>query len=144
MSQYQEVDAGQYDDDYQYNRNSQGFEQQSATNVKNHIKLVEDLVATAQAQLQDYKREYEALKQQLSQLRSKIEVINEETGNTTRPTLTSMLKNLKLAISAQKEENGSLQNQITVLKKEKSQIQQLILASHQKLAKLEEQVGSYN
>jgi len=83
------------------------------------------------------------LKQQLSSMKQKIELSNEETNNTTRPTLTALLKNLKLSIAAQKEENAKLQSQITELKKEKSQIQQLIISCVQKLAQLEEQVGSY-
>lgn len=29
------------DDDYQYNKTNQGFDSQTATNVKNHIRLVE-------------------------------------------------------------------------------------------------------
>jgi len=48
-----------------------------------------------------------------------------------------------LAIAANKEENLQLQNQITEVKKECTQIQYLILAANQTLEKLEGEVGSY-
>ena len=41
-------------------------------------------------------------------MKQKIELSNEETCNTTRPTLNAMLKYLKTAISMQKEENAKL------------------------------------
>eukprot|EP00825_Cyclidium_porcatum_P050524 TRINITY_DN9039_c0_g1_i2.p1 TRINITY_DN9039_c0_g1~~TRINITY_DN9039_c0_g1_i2.p1 ORF type:complete len:146 (-),score=37.77 TRINITY_DN9039_c0_g1_i2:34-471(-) len=129
--------------DFQLNAKNTAFDQQTATNVKNHIKLVEDLIAATQIQLSQYKKEYENLKQYLAAMKQKIELNNEEASNTSRPTINAMLKNLKLAIASQKEENAKIQSQITELKKEKSQIQQLIISCVQKLAQLEEQVGQY-
>lgn len=53
-------------------------------------------------------------------MKQEITVYNEEINNTTKPTLSALLKNIKLAIGAQKDENSKLQTQLTDLKKEKS------------------------
>ena len=77
-------------------------------------------------------------------MKNKIIFANEETQKTLTPFVEGLFQNLTLAINNQKEENIKLQNQIIELKKEKSQIQQLILASIQKIAGLEELVGNYS
>ena len=77
-------------------------------------------------------------------MKNKIVFANEETQKTLTPFVEGLFQNLTLAINNQKEENIKLQNQIIELKKEKSQIQQLILALIQKIAGLEEVVGNYS
>ena len=52
-------------------------------------------------------------------MRQNVLKINKETENVTIPSIDSLLKDLKLAITAQKDENSKLQSQITDLKKEK-------------------------
>lgn len=94
-------------------------------------------------ELLQYKKDVENLKQELTLMKQRIQNNNEEIKNTTTPSIDALLRDLKLAISAQKDENAKLQAQITELKKEKSQIQQLIIVCVQKVAQLEEQVGSY-
>lgn len=42
-------------------------------------------------------------------MKQEITVYNEEINNTTKPTLAALLKNIKLAIGAQKDENSKLQ-----------------------------------
>ena len=83
------------------------------------------------------------MRQELNLMRQRVQNNNEEIKSTTTPSIDALLRDLKLAISAQKDENAKLQSQITELKKEKSQIQQLIIVCVQKVAQLEEQVGSY-
>lgn len=95
-------------------------------------------------ELLEYKKEVENLRQELNLMRQRIQNNNDEIKNTTVPSIDSLSRDLKLAVTAQKDENSKLQSQITDLKKEKSQIQQLIITCVQKIAELEEQVGSYS
>ena len=90
-----------------------------------------------------YKRDVEFARQELNTMKHTVMKINKETENVTIPSINNLLKDLKLAITAQKDENSKLQSQITDLKKEKSQVQQLIIGAVKKIAQLEEQVGSY-
>ena len=76
-------------------------------------------------------------------MKNKVLANNEETVNTLNPFIHSLNQSLNLQINTQKEENSKLQNQISELKKEKAQIQQLIVASLQKVSAIEEEVGNY-
>ncbi|CAD8044850.1 unnamed protein product [Paramecium primaurelia] len=122
---------------------SSKLDQESATNAKNHLLLVNNVTELSNELLQSYKHEIDQLKQELHLMKQRITNNNEEIKNTTQPTLDAMLRDLRQAINTQKDENSKLQSQITELKKEKSQIQQLIIAATQKLAELENQVGNY-
>ncbi|CAK85163.1 unnamed protein product (macronuclear) [Paramecium tetraurelia] len=121
------------------------LDQESATNAKNHLLLVnqKNVTELSNELLQSYKHEIDQLKQELHLMKQRITNNNEEIKNTTQPTLDAMLRDLRQAINTQKDENSKLQSQITELKKEKSQIQQLIIAGTQKVAELEHQVGNY-
>ncbi|KAM3137404.1 hypothetical protein pb186bvf_010584 [Paramecium bursaria] len=122
---------------------SEKMDQEAATNAKNHLSLVNNITDLSNELLQAYKQEIDQLKQELHLMKQRITNNNEEIKNTTQPTLDAMLRDLRQAINTQKDENSKLQSQITELKKEKSQIQQLIIAATQKLAELEHQVGNY-
>ncbi|CAK86158.1 unnamed protein product (macronuclear) [Paramecium tetraurelia] len=122
---------------------SSKLDQESATNAKNHLLLVNNITDLSNELLQSYKHEIDQLKQELHLMKQRITNNNEEIKNTTQPTLDAMLRDLRQAINTQKDENSKLQSQITELKKEKSQIQQLIIAATQKVAELENQVGNY-
>ncbi|CAD8117879.1 unnamed protein product [Paramecium sonneborni] len=119
------------------------LDQESATNAKNHLHLVNNITELANELLQSYKHDIDQLKQELHLMKQRITNNNEEIKNTTQPTLDAMLRDLRQAINTQKDENSKLQSQITEIKKEKSQIQQLIIAATQKVAELEHQVGNY-
>eukprot|EP01016_Furgasonia_blochmanni_P001390 TRINITY_DN10527_c0_g2_i1.p1 TRINITY_DN10527_c0_g2~~TRINITY_DN10527_c0_g2_i1.p1 ORF type:complete len:173 (+),score=43.21 TRINITY_DN10527_c0_g2_i1:62-580(+) len=116
---------------------------QGATNVKHHIGIVENVIETANEGLLEYKREVDSLKQELNLMKQKILNANEEIFNILNPAMDAMYRDLKSKISDQKLENEKIQIQLTELKKEKSQIQQLIIGCTQKLQQLEETVGSY-
>jgi len=59
------------------------------------------------------------------------------------PAAAMHLQELGIAINQQKEENVLLQQQITEMRKENSQIQQMMILCNKRLGALEEAVGSY-
>ena len=76
-------------------------------------------------------------------MRTKIDNINEEIVETTTPLVESLYRSLELGMINQKEENGHFQEQLTDLKKEKSILSQMIVASHKRSEILNEEVGHY-
>jgi hypothetical protein len=55
----------------------------------------------------------------------------------------AQVQELAILINQQKDENTILQSQITEMRKENSQIQQLLIMCGKKLTQLEESVGNY-
>lgn len=76
-------------------------------------------------------------------MRTKIENINEQITETTTPLVESLYRSLELGMINQKEENNNFQEQLTDLKKEKSILSQMIVASMKRTEALHEEVGHY-
>jgi hypothetical protein len=76
-------------------------------------------------------------------MKTKIENINEEITETTTPLVESLYRTLELGMISQKEENANFQEQLTDLKKEKSVLSQMIVASFKRSELLNEEVGHY-
>jgi hypothetical protein len=76
-------------------------------------------------------------------MKAKILNIDEEITETTTPLLESLFRSLELGMVSQKEENTNFQEQLTDLKKEKSVLAQMIVASHKRVEQLNEEVGHY-
>eukprot|EP01017_Pseudomicrothorax_dubius_P014395 TRINITY_DN1679_c0_g1_i5.p1 TRINITY_DN1679_c0_g1~~TRINITY_DN1679_c0_g1_i5.p1 ORF type:complete len:110 (+),score=31.01 TRINITY_DN1679_c0_g1_i5:84-413(+) len=107
------------------------------------MELLDNYVEIGQRLLLELRNEMESLRQEQNLMKQRILNNNDETANTTLPQIDSTFRDLKMAISTQKDENTKLQSQITELKKEKSQLQQLIITCTQKVQMLEEQIGNY-
>ena len=63
--------------------------------------------------------------------------------DTTHPLVESLYRNLEMGMINQKEENNNFQDQLTELKKEKSILSQMIVATNKRSEQLNEEVGHY-
>ena len=63
--------------------------------------------------------------------------------DTTHPLVESLYRNLEMGMINQKEENNNFQDQLTELKKEKSILSQMIVATSKRSEQLNEEVGHY-
>lgn len=63
--------------------------------------------------------------------------------DTTRPLVESLYRTLELSMVNQKEENTNFQDQLTELKKEKSILNQMIVATSKRSEQLNHEVGFY-
>lgn len=70
--------------------------------------------------------------------------INDDISKKLTAYILPLTNDLEVAIQSNVDENSKLMAQISEIKMEKSQIQQLILSATEKLAELEEQVGNYS
>ena len=93
--------------------------------------------------IMEERRKAENLKVQTSILNERLTDSESDMNNSTAPYLIPMRKDIKFAIETQKNENSKLQSEITKLKMDRNLIQELIIASIDKLARLEAQIGSY-
>ena len=62
---------------------------------------------------------------------------------TNTPLVESLLRSLELGMISQKEENSNFQEQLTDLKKEKSVLTQMTVASLKRTEQLHDEVGHY-
>jgi septal ring factor EnvC (AmiA/AmiB activator) len=91
--------------------------------------------------LRDLSRHIEALKTDTSYLESRVYIDVDDIPKTAVPLIEQLLADFKREVTAQKDINEHIQRQITGLKKEKSQLQQHIVASNTRAQILEDNVG---
>jgi hypothetical protein len=68
--------------------------------------------------LLQYKNDIEVFKTELNMMRNKITIANEETKNTMFPASESLLRQLMMTVTIQKDENNREQANVTQIKKE--------------------------
>ena len=103
----------------------------------------QNLMREADKDLQEYHKLIELFRQELQGMRNKIENTNDEITDTTRPLIDALYRSLELGMVNQKEENSNFQEQLTDLKKEKSILNQMIVATSKRTESLNEEVGFY-
>jgi len=80
--------------------------QESATNVNNHIALVETEIERASGSLLEYKYAIEGLRQELTVMHEKALIENGHIEDNLCPQLVNLEKNLKSVIAQQKDSNA--------------------------------------
>ena len=73
----------------------------------------------------------------------KVGTENDETIKKLKPLFDELLKGLCVQISLQKQENGKLQQKVADLKREKNNLQQMIILCAKKCSQMEEELGKY-
>mmetsp|Transcript_1175 Transcript_1175/g.2836 ORF Transcript_1175/g.2836 Transcript_1175/m.2836 type:complete len:125 (-) Transcript_1175:960-1334(-) len=114
---------------------------EAGPSVKDNISQVEESILTAQTFLRDLSKSIENLRTDTSYLESRLHIEIDDTPKTVAPVIAQLLADFRREVSAQKDVNEHLQRQITGLKKEKSQLQQHIVASNTRAQILEDNVG---
>ena len=110
--------------------------------VRGQIKRVEDWIEESRLMLRDYKKEIEMLRQEIGLMENHLSTQNDENVKVINPYVMQNFDDLQTAIRKQQTENEHALRQINELKREKSIIQQSIMASGQKIAALEDLVGN--
>ena len=91
--------------------------------------------------MREYKDQIDILRQELSHSKQKLFHLNNESEQTITPSVEAEYELLLSKINIQKDENATLQKQLTELKKEKSILSQSISSSMTRIAQLEQQIG---
>ena len=110
--------------------------------VRGQIKRVEEWIEESRLILRDYKKEIEMLRQEIGLMENHLSTQNDENVKVINPYVMQNFDDLQTAIRKQQTENEHALRQINELKREKSIIQQSIMAAGQKIAALEDLVGN--
>ena len=94
----------------------------SETNVKQGIKQVEDYIEGCQANLREYKKEIDMLKQEISMMDNHLSTLNDENIKLINPQIIQNFDDLQAQIVLQKKDNDHMQRQLVELKREKAVI----------------------
>ncbi len=108
-----------------------------------HVNAVKAVIDSTQGQLDTHRSKIEECRALIGQLRDSSEHSNEELLETLRQNFEKIYNNFTVQVTLQKQENEKMQQKIDKLKKEKTEIQQTILAGAQKCAELENELGKY-
>jgi len=100
--------------------------QNEANSVKDYIAKLKGQLSDAYDQLKEYKKMSEAYRGEIEQMRHVLEAVNQDNMSHIVPKLQLTSDTYNTALAAQKQENLLLQQRLTDLKKDKSQMQQQI------------------
>ena len=73
--------------------------------------------------LREYKKEIEALRQDIAMMDNNLQTLNDENIKVINPLIVTNFEHLQAQISSQRNENEHMQRQLTELKKEKALMQ---------------------
>ena len=109
--------------------------------VKSTIQRITDIIEGSSAELREYKKEIDMLRQEIALMENHLSTQNDENVKVVNPFIMSNFEELSSSIIKQKKENEHMQKQLIELKKEKSLMQQMIITLGHKISELEDQVG---
>ena len=108
-----------------------------------HSRMVFQILKEITEDLAQLKNSKEGIENALKSSSSKVGLENDETLRKLKPLFDELLKNLCVQISLQKQENGKLLCKVSELKREKNNLQQMIIMCAKKCAQMEEELGKY-
>ena len=108
-----------------------------------HSRIVFQILKEITEDLAQLKNSKENIENALKTSSSKVGLENDDTLRKLKPMFDELLKNLCVQISLQKQENGKLLCKVSELKREKNNLQQMIIMCAKKCAQMEEELGKY-
>jgi len=108
-----------------------------------HIQQVNSSIDTEKTQIEAMNKKISECKLLLSQLGDKSNHSNEDLLANLKTTFERIYENFTVQVTIQKQENDKMQQKIDKLKKEKTEIQQLIISCAKRSAELEQELGRY-
>ena len=109
--------------------------------LKNNAAAADHSTRELQKTLREYKMLAEASRADLESMKNKISLSKHLTAKSISPQIGEMMGELQKEIERQKIKDDSIQNQITYLKNEESDIQQHIISYNTRCQILEEKIG---
>uniref|UniRef100_A0A7S3CPX5 Uncharacterized protein n=1 Tax=Strombidium rassoulzadegani TaxID=1082188 RepID=A0A7S3CPX5_9SPIT len=110
--------------------------------LKGKINGLEETIKALQEELNFYKKEIQTLRSEKEQLDDSLTRKAQEIRKSLTTEVIKAEEDMKKSYLGQKNENNKLQNQITTLKTEKTNLQQHLLDLQRRTAELELQIGA--
>ena len=108
-----------------------------------HSRIVFQFLKEITEELANLKDSKEKIEEALKSSSTKVGFENDDTVRKLKPMFDELLKNMCVQISLQKQENGKLLQKVSELKREKNNLQQMIIMCAKKCAQMEEELGKY-
>ena len=115
----------------------------TVTHAISHIQSVNSEIEHEQSQIEVMNKKVTECRGLLSQLNDKSNHSNEDLLANLKATFERIYENFTVQVTLQKQENDKMQQKIDKLKKEKTEIQQLIISCAKRSAELEQELGKY-
>ena len=115
----------------------------TVTHAISHIQMVNSEIEHEQSQTEVMNKKLADCRALLAQLSDKSNHSNEDLLANLTATFERIYENFTVQVTLQKQENDKMQQKIDKLKKEKTEIQQLIISCAKRSAELEQELGKY-
>ena len=115
----------------------------TVTHAISHIQMVNSEIEHEQSQTEVMNKKLADCRALLAQLSDKSNHSNEDLLANLKATFERIYENFTVQVTLQKQENDKMQQKIDKLKKEKTEIQQLIISCAKRSAELEQELGKY-
>ena len=113
------------------------------THALAHIQQVSTTIDTELTQIDTLNKKIAECKALIAQLTDKSIHSNEDLLANLKSTFEKIYEDFTVSVTLQKQENDKMQQRIDKLKKEKTEIQQLIISCAKRSAELEQELGKY-
>ena len=108
-----------------------------------HVDRVKALTTATEGQITDHRALLTQCRLLVSQLSEKCTTSNEDLLKSLKNIFEKIYEDFTVQITLQKQENDRMQQKIDKLKKEKTEVQQLVIGCAKKCAELEQDLGKY-
>lgn len=115
----------------------------TVTHALSHIAQVTSAMDHENTQIEALAKKLGDCRALLAQLGDKSNHSNEDLLSNLKTTFERIYENFTVQVTLQKQENDKMQQKIDRLKKEKTEIQQLIISCAKRTAELEQELGKY-
>ena len=122
-----------------------GFQTQGGDkegSLKMNLARLEDLIRGIHEEVEFHKKEVQILRVEKDELEKALSNKAGEVRENLQNEATRVEDDLKKNLSQQRTENGKLQNQISILKHDKTQLQQNLLGLQRRIGELELKIGN--
>ena len=109
--------------------------------MKLYVENLKGMLKDTHDELKDYKKQIEQYRMEIESMRHQLDTMNSDNMAHLVPKLQHISEVYNTAIANQRQENLNLQQRLTDLKKDKSQIQQQIARYHTAISQMEIGVG---
>lgn len=108
-----------------------------------HVEKVRSTISATNAQVEEYVALIAQCQLLVDQLSDKSMNSNEELLKNLKTIFEKIYENFTVQVTLQRQENEKMQQKIDKLKKEKTEVQQIIIGCAKKCAELEQDLGKY-
>lgn len=119
-----------------------GMSLTDSASVKGKLLSLEEMIRNLAEEMNFHKKEMQILRAEKETLQSILNSKNQDSGKSIKHEISRVEEEMRLNFTRKKTENNKLQQEINLLKGEKTALQQQLLALQRRITELELQIGN--